>query len=280
GRRQPVQVRRPPARWRAGAGCGTWRLRGCGTPDASSVVPWAPVPAGEPAGTAKPTSSVAGGRACAAVADRGRTGHRSDGGGLVDIQGDRVLEHQRPVDPGIRTDDHPRVAPLERDQLRARLLVVDAAAHVRTDADREVTVDGRDAAGHVGVDQADGPVGGLDVVAHVAAAVDEGAAVDGGDVDADRPLAAGLDARVDRREAAYARPVGDLDAAVDGFRVAGGGVLAHPDAAVDGVEIAGLLPVLHVDAAIDLAVVLAKRRGRHRENGGEGEWKKRGGGGV
>ena len=66
-----------------------------------------------------------------------------------------------------------------------RLLDVDAAAHVRADADGDVAVDGFDAAADVGVDQADRAVHGLDAAADVAAAVDEDAAVDGFDAAVD-----------------------------------------------------------------------------------------------
>ena len=98
---------------------------------------------------------------------------------------------------------------------------MDTAHDVRTHADGDVAVHGLDAAAEIGIDHADRAIHRGHVAAHVAATVDEDAAIDGFHVAVDlRPLAE-TDAAVDRGDGTRGDVVPGFDAAVDGFHILG-----------------------------------------------------------
>src|SRR5690606_14662693 len=113
---------------------------------------------------------------------RRRAGDLADAGAGVHVQGDFAFEHQLAVDHRVGSDHDPRlavVAELDRHPVAGRLADLDAAVDVRIDPDRDVAVDGLDAAAQLGPDDADRAVDRFDVVGDIAAAVDEDPAVDG-----------------------------------------------------------------------------------------------------
>src|SRR5690606_32564048 len=207
--------------------------------------------------------------------DGGGAGDLADARAVVDVQLALALEHQRAFDHRVRSDRDARralLAEIEVPPLVVRLLDVDAALDVRTDADGDVAAHGLDAAAQIGVDDADGAADRGEVAADGAAAADEDRAVDRFQVAGDACALAEADAAVDGVQAARLDRVAALDAAVDGAGVLDLRAVLQADAAVDGFQVAVGLAGFGGDAAVDLVDVLLRERGAgERKRGGKGE---------
>src|SRR6478672_200195 len=246
--------------WVSAAAC--WSPRGVQAHSASRaresvVARIAGLLVGCPAILAASPRSVLG-RGRGVVRLRGGPAHAADAGGVMHVKHHVAFEHQCAVHHRARTDHDARdalLAPLHA--IASRLLDADAALHMPAHADGDVTVHGLDAAAEIGIDQPDRAVHGGHVFAHIAAAIDEDAAVDGFDVAIDARLLAEADRAVHGRDRARSDVVRRLDAAIHGLHAACARAVFEVDATVDGAEVAVGLARAGGDAAVDLVDVAA-----------------------